>query len=142
MVLHRDKMQFWSFTCYEGNLILKKTFHTCLDLYNQGESRVCKHQSRRYMYAELSLRCGDWGFSPATMNVAPATFIGKQKKNRTKRNPQLFDSPPTCCWQLEILMTTLCMYYVRMSGFNTRLQNTFGNILYHICSAGLWLSSS
>jgi len=27
----------------------------------------------------------------------PAAFIGKQKKNRTKRNPQLFDSPPTCC---------------------------------------------
>ena len=27
----------------------------------------------------------------------PATFIGKYKKNRTKRNPLLFDSLPTCC---------------------------------------------
>ena len=30
--------------------------------------------------AGLSLRAGDRGFSPAT-------FIGKQKKNTTKRNP-------------------------------------------------------
>ena len=35
----------------------------------------------------LSLRAGGRGFSPATKRVAPATFIGKQKKNRTKRNP-------------------------------------------------------
>ena len=27
----------------------------------------------------------------------PATFIVKQKKSRTKRNPWLFDSPATCC---------------------------------------------
>ena len=46
-----------------------------LDLYNQRESRVCKHQSRRYMYAELLGR--DQGFSLATMNVALATFIEK-----------------------------------------------------------------
>ena len=35
----------------------------------------------------LSLRAGGRGFSPATKRVAPATFIGKYKKNRTKRNP-------------------------------------------------------
>ena len=45
-----------------------------------------------------SLRGGGQGFSPATMNVALlATFKGKWKKNRTKINPQLFDSLPTCC---------------------------------------------
>ena len=27
------------------------------------------------------------GFPPPTMNVAPATFKGKWKNNRTKRNP-------------------------------------------------------
>ena len=37
----------------------------------------------------LSLRGGGRGFPPDT-------FIGKQKKNRTKRNPQLFDFPLTC----------------------------------------------
>ena len=36
------------------------------------------------------------GKTPATMNVAPATFIGKQEKNRTQRNSELSDSPPTC----------------------------------------------
>ena len=36
----------------------------------------------------LSLRGGGRGFPPDT-------FIGKQKKNRTKRNPQLFDFPLT-----------------------------------------------
>ena len=46
----------------------------------------------------LSLRGGGQGFPPATMNVALlATFKGKWKKNRSKRNPQLFDSPPTSC---------------------------------------------
>ena len=38
----------------------------------------------------LSSRAGGRGFSPAT-------FIGKWKKNRTKRNPKPFDSLPTCC---------------------------------------------
>ena len=37
--------------------------------------------------AGLSLRAGGRGFSPATKRVAPGYFIGKQKKNRTKRNP-------------------------------------------------------
>ena len=56
---------------------------------------------RRYqmfIVTGLSLRGGGWGFPPATMNMATATFIGKQKKNRTKRNPQVFDSPPFLLW--------------------------------------------
>ena len=31
-------------------------------------------------------------FPLAIMNVAPVTFIGKQKKNRSRRNPWLIDS--------------------------------------------------
>ena len=39
------------------------------------------------------------GFFPAAMNMAPGYFQRKTEEqiNRTKRNPQLFDSPPTCC---------------------------------------------
>ena len=45
----------------------------------------------------LSLRAGERGFSPATKRVAPGYFYWKIEGNRTKRNPQLFDSPPTYC---------------------------------------------
>ena len=38
-------------------------------------------------YTGLSLRGGGRGFSLATMNVAPATFKGKWKKNRKQKKP-------------------------------------------------------
>ena len=38
------------------------------------------------MLAGLSLRGRDRGFPSVTINVAPATFIGKVEKNITKRN--------------------------------------------------------
>ena len=41
------------------------------------------------------LGAGD--FSRLLRTLPPALFIGKYKKNRTKRNPQLFDSSSTCC---------------------------------------------
>ena len=39
-----------------------------------------------YCYRAV-VKCRGRGFPLATMNAAAATFIGKQKKNRTKRNP-------------------------------------------------------
>ena len=36
-------------------------------------------------------------FRSGSRVFSPAAFIGKWKKNRTKRNPWLLDSPPTCC---------------------------------------------
>ena len=39
-----------------------------------------------YCYRAV-VKCRGRGFPLATMNVAAATFIGKQKKNKTKRNP-------------------------------------------------------
>ena len=46
----------------------------------------------------LSLRGGGWGFPLATMNVAPWYFHRKrEEKKRTRRDPWLFYTPPTCC---------------------------------------------
>ena len=62
------------------------------------------------MESRLSLRDGDREFPPATMSVAPATFIGK---NRRKIEPKDF---PSCLiayllvvftQQHKILVTTL-----------------------------------
>ena len=39
-----------------------------------------------YCYRAV-VKCRGRGFPLATMNAAAATFIGKQKKNKTKRNP-------------------------------------------------------
>ena len=39
-----------------------------------------------YCYRAV-IKCRGRGFPLATMNAAAATFIGKQKKNKTKRNP-------------------------------------------------------
>ena len=39
-----------------------------------------------YCYRAV-VKCRGRGFPLATMNTAAATFIGKQKKNKTKRNP-------------------------------------------------------
>ena len=45
----------------------------------------------------LSSRARAGDFPRLLREWPPATFIGKWKKNRTKRNPKPFDSPPTCC---------------------------------------------
>ena len=42
-------------------------------------------------------RAGATYFPQLLPTWPPATDIGKQEKNGTKRNPQLFDSLPTCC---------------------------------------------
>ena len=45
-----------------------------------------------------SLRGGDRGFPPDTMNVVPRYFQKNiEEINRTKRNLSLYDFPPTCC---------------------------------------------
>ena len=45
-------------------------------------------KNKLYIYPGLSLRAGGQGFpSPTIWMWSPAIFIGKQKKNRTKRNP-------------------------------------------------------
>ena len=45
-------------------------------------------KNKLYIYPGLSLRAGGQGFPSPTIRMwSPATFIGKQKKNRTKRNP-------------------------------------------------------
>ena len=54
-----------------------------------------------------SLRAGAGDFPRLRWIWSLATFIGKKKKSRTKRNPELFDSPPVVfIQQLEILVTT------------------------------------
>ena len=77
----------------------------------------------------LSLRVGGRGFSPDYYVRAPATFIGKQKRNRTKRNPQLFDSSRRLLVvftrQLEILVTSLSCYLDFRCSFETRGPNCF-----------------
>ena len=50
-------------------------------------TKIYESKINKCMHTGLSLRAGGRGFFPATMSVAPATFIGKQKKNRTKQNP-------------------------------------------------------
>ena len=75
----------------------------CVNSWQLTCKALCTHRlSRRFwsvyfVYAGLSLTAGARGFSLATKRVAPGYFIGKQKKNRTKRNPQALDSPPSCC---------------------------------------------
>ena len=64
-----------------------------------------------------------WGFLAATMNVAPATFIGKYKKNR-KENPTCLISRLLVVFtrQLEILVTAL----ERLSRGESKVRKTWG----------------
>ena len=61
------------------------------------------------------LRGGGRRFS----RLLPATFKGRKKKSRTKRNPYLFDTPPTCwiylaTWNLNDSLV-YCTYLVFIS---------------------------
>ena len=92
-----SKNFFWTYMYWINNIILHAPPPP--PLHCSGYSLQRHTREGPSQKVGLSLRGGGQGFSPGTMNVAllQATFKGKWKKNRTKINPQLFDSLPTCC---------------------------------------------
>ena len=84
MVWYLHYLQLWIKSMHSWkNTDLQNKFVWLLTLFSNTTISPFKSVSG------LSLRGGGEGFSSATMNVALATFIGKQKKNSTKRNPLL-----------------------------------------------------
>ena len=53
------------------------------------------HQSPK-LYIRSVINSWGQGFSLPIMNVSPAYFNRKIEESKTKQNPQLLDSPPTC----------------------------------------------
>ena len=60
------------------------------------------HQSPK-LYIRSVIKSPGPEFPPPIMKVSPTYFNRKIEESRTKQNPQLLDSPPTCI----ILMTAL-----------------------------------
>ena len=72
------------------------TFYSISMDWSESEGSYCCGQNTITLHRAVIKRQGQ-GFPLAIMNMVPATFTEKLKKNRSKRNPRLFDSPPTCC---------------------------------------------
>ena len=54
---------------------------------NRFKQGTRKEDKELYSTSRLSLRAGDRGFPPASMNITPGYFHRKIRENRTKRNP-------------------------------------------------------
>ena len=79
-------------------LTLPQNFHINYIFFHILSDTQCFHGQKSGKLTGLSLRSGGWRFPWLHYECSPRLLSQeKQKKNRTKRNPWLFDSPPTCC---------------------------------------------
>ena len=82
------KIPHWVMFTLNNRELKQKHFWETHVTWKWGFSLDCAFRCyKMFIVTGLSLRGGGWGFPLATMNMAVATFIAKQTKNRTKRNP-------------------------------------------------------
>ena len=82
------KIPHWVMFTLNNRELKQKHFWETHVNWKWGFSLDCAFRCyEMFIVTGLSLRGEGWGFPLATMNMAVATFIAKQTKNRTKRNP-------------------------------------------------------